>query len=231
MSSIAANNISRLDAVCPYANAGTTLTQTLYIMERRAHSFISQAAANQTRAHEIIRETGIIESWEAIGAKVNLIGSLATGLLMDHLDIDFHIYTDRLIPADSSAAVAAIAAASDRFTNVTYTNLINTEEECIEWHAWYRDTDGRTWQIDMIHIRRGSAFDGFAERMAHRISEVLTPQTRETILRLKHATPDDMKIPGVEYYAAVLSAGITDYDDFLRWRTASDTSDLINWLP
>ena len=88
-----------------------------------------------------------------------------------------------------------------------YTNLIDTEEECIEWHAAYRDRDGRMWKMDMIHIRRGSAYDGFAERMASRIGAVLTEETRDAILRLKYETPDTESIIGAEYYAAVLSGG------------------------
>lgn len=47
--------------------------------------------AMQERAHEVICRSGIREAWERIGAKVNQVGSMATGLLMKHRDIDFHI--------------------------------------------------------------------------------------------------------------------------------------------
>lgn len=49
---------------------------------------------------------------------------------------------------------------------------------------------GRTHvEMDMIHIRRGSAYDGFAERMASRIGAVLTEETRDAILRLNTKPP------------------------------------------
>ena len=49
------------------------------------------AALNTERAMEVVRDSGIIGIWESVGARVNLVGSLKTGLLMKHRDIDFHI--------------------------------------------------------------------------------------------------------------------------------------------
>ena len=46
------------------------------------------AAANQQRAREVIRDTGLEAAWRAAGAEPNLVGSLRTGLLMKHRDID-----------------------------------------------------------------------------------------------------------------------------------------------
>ena len=58
------------------------------------------AAANQQRAREVIRDTGLEAAWRAAGAEPNLVGSLRTGLLMKHRDIDFHIYSPSLNIAD-----------------------------------------------------------------------------------------------------------------------------------
>lgn len=57
---------------------------------------INLSAKNQEIARKVIKNSGIIEAWQKIGAKVNLVGSLANGLLMKHRDIDFHIYTDTI---------------------------------------------------------------------------------------------------------------------------------------
>ena len=54
--------------------------------------------------------------------------------------------------------------------------------------------------MDMIHIREGSRYDGYFEKVAQRISEIMTDEIRETILRLKYETPETEKIIGVEYY-------------------------------
>ena len=102
--------------------------------------------------------------------------------------------------------------------SITFRNLIHTDEACVEWHMDCRDTEGDVWQIDMIHLVRGSRYDGYFERMAERIRAVLTLETRATILYLKNATPDDMKVMGVEYYQAVLRDGVRTWDDFLAWR-------------
>ena len=40
------------------------------------------ARRNQQKARKIIEDTKIIPIWESIGARVNLVGSLSTGLLM-----------------------------------------------------------------------------------------------------------------------------------------------------
>lgn len=193
-------------------------------------NYVDVAARNMKRAAELVESLGLVEQWRKIGADVNLIGSFATGLLMKHLDIDLHVYTDVLSVRDSFAAVAGIASHKG-VRHVVFSDLSYTEEACFEWHLTYRDTDGRDWTVDMIHILRGSAFDGFAENMARRISEVLTDETRDTILRLKYETPDGMHISGPQYYAAVLSDGVRDYEGLVAWIGKHRDDDLINWLP
>lgn len=59
------------------------------------------AKQNQEKAWQVIKNTNIIQIWEDAGAKINLVGSLRTGLLMKHRDIDFHIYSSPLNLADS----------------------------------------------------------------------------------------------------------------------------------
>ena len=98
-----------------------------------------------------------------MGAEADLVGSLRTGLLMKHRDIDFHIYSSPLRVADSFAAMARLAE-NPRIRRIEYGNLLDAQDQCLEWHAWYADADERLWQIDMIHMPRGSAWDGYFER-------------------------------------------------------------------
>ena len=161
------------------------------------------AAANQQRAREVIRDTDLEAIWRSVGAEANLVGSLRTGLLMKHRDIDFHIYSSPLRVADSFAAMARLAE-NPRIRRIEYGNLLDAQDQCLEWHAWYADADERLWQIDMIHMPRGSAWDGYFERVADRISAVLTDETRRAVLQIKYDTPDEVKIMGIEYYQAVL---------------------------
>ena len=188
------------------------------------------AKRNQQKAWEIIEDTRIVRIWEGIGAKVNLVGSLRTGLLMKHRDIDFHIYTS---PLDLSASFRAMAELAENTSvkKIEYTNLLHTAEACIEWHAWYQDMEGELWQMDMIHIQEGSRYDGYFERVAERISAVLTDEMRLAILKLKYETPDTEKIMGVEYYQAVIEDGVRSYPEFEEWRRLHPAVGVVEWVP
>lgn len=70
------------------------------------------AAANQRRAREIIRTLRIEAIWREAGARINLVGSLRTGLLMARRDIDFPIYSPCLGLAESFAAIERLAGNS-----------------------------------------------------------------------------------------------------------------------
>ena len=83
----------------------------------------------------------------------------------------------------------------------------------------------------MIHIRKGSRYDGYFEHVAERISAVLTEETRNTILQLKYETPETEKIMGVEYYQAVLQDGVRDYAEFKAWREAHPVTGVLEWIP
>lgn len=188
------------------------------------------AKRNQQKAWEIIEDTRIVRIWEGIGAKVNLVGSLRIGLLMKHRDIDFHIYTS---PLDLSASFRAMAELAENTSvkKIEYTNLLHTAEACIEWHAWYQDMEGELWQMDMIHIQEGSRYDGYFERVAERISAVLTDEMRLAILKLKYETPDTEKIMGVEYYQAVIQDGVRSYPEFEEWRRLHPAVGVVEWVP
>ena len=173
------------------------------------------AAANQQRAREVIRDTDLEAIWRSVGAEANLVGSLRTGLLMKHRDIDFHIYSSPLRVADRFAAMARLAE-NPRIRRIEYGNLLDAQDQCLEWHAWYADADERLWQIDMIHMPRGSAWDGYFERVADRISAVLT---------------DEVKIMGIEYYQAVLRDGVRTYAEFEAWRAANPVEGILEWMP
>lgn len=188
------------------------------------------AAANQQRAREIIRDTDLERIWRSVGADPHLVGSLRTGLLMKHRDIDFHIYSPDLRLADSFAAMARLAE-HPRIRRIEFANLLDAEDQCLEWHAWYADADDALWQIDMIHMPRGSAWDGYFERVADRIAAVLTDETRNAILQLKYDTPDTVKIAGIEYYRAVLRDGVRTYREFEAWREAHPLTGIVEWMP
>ncbi len=209
--------------------------------------------ARRQAALGVIREVGVVEAWQSVGATVNLVGSVRSGLIMKNLDIDFHVYTDEPTTSrvhesllsmprreggrrakrsqpmleKSRAAIARLKGVRD----IQFRNLLDTEEECLEWHAAYDDAEGTTWQLDMIHIRRGSTFDGAIERTTDAIIARLEPETREAILRIKHDAPEGVKTPGIEVYYAVLSLGLRTYEEFAAWKQSNPSIDLLGWMP
>lgn len=188
------------------------------------------AARNQKKAHEIIKESGVVEAWQSAGAELNLVGSLKTGLFMKHRDIDFHIYTPNFTAEEGFKAISKLAQ-NPKIVRVEYNNLADTEEYCYEWHAYYKDDCGDIWQFDMIHILKGSTYDGFFEDIANRISAVLTEETKQTVLKLKYQTPDDMKIMGIEYCHAVIGGGVRTWEEFLQWRKNNPVNGVCQWKP
>ena len=187
------------------------------------------AEDNLKKALSVIEKSGVRQAWEAVGATVNQVGSMAMGLLMKHRDIDFHIYTEKLDIAESFEVTKKICV-NPAVTRMEYRNLADTEEACLEFHIYFM-LDGEEWQIDMIQILKGSHFDGYFERVAERINTVLTPETRRAILELKYLTPDNEHIMGIEYYQAVIADGVRTYPEFIQWRKTHPANGIINWCP
>ncbi len=188
------------------------------------------AKEDQSRAWDVVREARIQEAWKSIGAEINLVGSLRTGLLIRHLDIDFHVYTEPMDLADSFRAMA-ILAQNPRMRRVTYANLLDAEDMCLEWHAWYEDPRGDTWQIDMIHIAKASRYAGYFERVADRINAVIDEEQRQAILSIKYAIPEDKKVMGVKIYMAVMRDGVRDYARFVEWEKSHPEEGIFSWMP
>lgn len=191
---------------------------------------IEIAQTNQLRAHEIIQELNLIPLWASINVEAHLVGSLRMGLLMKHLDIDLHLYSDPVSLADDFRIIARLAQ-NPRIKRIEYANLLDTEEACLEWHLHYEDPLNQMWQIDMIHILKGSRYDGYFEQMADRIVAALTDETRHTILQLKYETPESEKIMGIEYYQAVLRDGVKNYAEFETWRRQHPVTGIVTWMP
>lgn len=193
-------------------------------------NYISLSRNRQDRAHSIIRNLQLTERWQAAGADIHIVGSLRTGLLMNHLDMDFHIYSPQPSPETDFALMAGIATCPG-IRSIQYVNLLDTSEACLEWHVLYEDTERDTWQIDMIHIRRGSIYDGHFEKVADRITEILSPEERRTILKLKYQTPDSMKIGGIEYCRAVIDGHVRTFEQLLRYIETRPAEGIIDWMP
>lgn len=188
------------------------------------------AESMQKDAWQVIHDTNIIEIWSSIGATINLVGSLKMGLLINNRDIDFHVYMTPFNLSDSFSAMARLAE-NKRIKTIRYGNLLEAGDKCIEWHAFYGDKYGHTWQIDMIHILNESEYAGHFEKVAERISAVMTPEIRANILRIKHGLPIEKKVMGIQIYKAVIEHGIQDIDSFWAWKEQNPDDGIITWMP
>lgn len=186
--------------------------------------------ANQKKAYKVLEESGIVEICEVAGCRINLVGSLKMGLLMSHRDIDLHIYSSG-ITAESSFAIAAKIAKNPKVTEIRCINGLHTDEHCVAWHIFYRADDGEIWQFDIIHIEDGTEYDGYFERMADRIVEVITSEQKDAILRLKFEAPECKGYHGVEYYEAVIADGIRTLPDFENWVIEHRKKEPYYWIP
>lgn len=188
------------------------------------------AKHNQQRARNVLDDTGVLDIWAAAGFRAELVGSLRTGLLMCNLDIDMHVYSDPFSQAAGFEAIARLAQ-HPRIRRIEYTNLLDAEDQCLEWHAWYEAPDGDTWQIDMIQIHTESPYAGYFERVADAIVAKLTAETKQAILEIKSNVPREQKVPSIEVYLAVLRDGVRDYVEFLEWKQRNPAQEIIEWVP
>nr|WP_319394567.1 phosphoglycerate mutase family protein [uncultured Desulfobacter sp.] len=188
------------------------------------------AESMQKVAWQVIHDTNIIEIWASIGATINLVGSLKMGLLINNRDIDFHVYTTPFNLSDSFSAMARLAK-NKGIKTISYSNLLEAGDKCIEWHAFYEDKYGHTWQIDIIHILNESVYAGHFEKVAERISGVMTPEIRANILRIKNSIPIEKKVMGIQIYKAVIEHGIQDIDSFWAWQEQNPDDGIITWMP
>lgn len=83
----------------------------------------------------------------------------------------------------------------------------------------------------MIHILNESAYAGHFEKVAARISAVLTPEIRANILRIKNSIPIEEKVMGIQVYRAVIEYGIQDIDAFRQWKEQNPDEGIITWMP
>lgn len=193
-------------------------------------NYFKQSEIATRRAYEILKDSGVALVWENAGADVRLVGSLKMNLLAKHRDIDLHVYSDG-ITEEQSFAIAAQMAKNPKVIEIKCQNGLHTDEHCIAWHLKYRMSGDEIWQIDIIHIERGTTYDGYFEEMAERIKRHLTDDLRELILQMKYETPDNEEIHGVEYYEAVIADGVRSLPELREWLKIRRAKKFYYWMP
>ncbi len=186
---------------------------------------------NLEKALQIIEELQIEEIWKASGSVCYLVGSVKTRLLVEHLDIDFHVYSNDFSITKSFKAISKICE-NPKITDVVYKNLMKAEDMCLEWHLSYEETPFRIWTIDIIHIMNESPYAGMIERVTGKINAVMTDKWRNAILKIKwESSRKNEKVIGIEVYQAVIDDGVETYDDFKTWEMNRKSTGISLWEP
>jgi len=189
------------------------------------------ATKNLEQAFEIIRELQIEKIWEKLDSKCYLVGSVKTGLIMNKLDIDFHTYSDDFSIAKSFNAISQICQ-NPKIKEVTYRNLLDVEDMCLEWHLTYEETPERIWTIDIMHIKNESPYAGVIERVTQKIKSALTKKLKQTILEIKwECSQQKVATCGIDIYQAVIGDGIETFEEFKVWNQNKKESAISLWEP
>ena len=160
-----------------------------------------------------------------------MVGSVKTGLLMSHLDIDFHVYSDEFSVEKSFNAIAKISQ-NPKIKEVFYKNLLEEDDMCLEWHLLYEEVPERIWTIDIMHIKNESLYAGVIERVTEKISSVLTEKMKQTILKIKwESERHKEKIFGIDIYQAVIEENIDTFQDFQIWKQNKKDVGISLWEP
>lgn len=192
---------------------------------------VSISKKNIEKAFEIIAGLKIREIWESVGSVCYLVGSVRTGLLMDKLDIDFHVYSDDFSIGKSFDAISQISQ-NPKIKEVTYQNLLDAEDMCLEWHLWYKETPGSVWTIDIMHIKNESAYAGVIERVTEKIKAAVTESQKQRILEIKsECYRRKEEYLGIDLYQAVMAEGIETFEEFKMWKQNKKDTGISLWEP
>jgi hypothetical protein len=181
-------------------------------------------------ASKVLTVLNIADHCKEVKGSLNIVGSLKTDLMLNHRDIDLHFYTSEPMVEKSFAFMKGLAE-NNAIKDIQYKNLLDTKEECIEWHLWYEAEEGISWKLDIIHIRKGSFYDGFFEAVTDKVIQKLTHETKEIILQIKYELGEKSNVPGIQIYHAVLEHGVKNCTDFIQWQKENPLDSILEWVP
>jgi hypothetical protein len=169
-------------------------------------------------AYNIINELNIENVFKEYDYKANLIGSVPTKLLMNNLDIDYHVYSNNMNINDIYKLIGVIAT-NKRIIETSFFNFFDSEDKSYDCHLHYLDNDNNKWRIDIIFIKNNSPYVGKAENIRDIINNNITQDQRNKILRIKNELyKNNIEFHGIEVYKAVIEFAISTTEDFIKWK-------------
>jgi hypothetical protein len=190
---------------------------------------LERAEARQHTAEHILRELDLVNRWNRFG-RCNLVGSVAYGLVVAP-DIDMEIFCPEPKIEDGFEILRACAL-SPNVVRTRFWNALGPPHFGLYWRVDY-DHEGEEWKIDMW-----SMADSYSEPCGTHLTEpmlrALTPESRETILRLKEAVraSDTVDCPSIQIYRAVLDDNVKNIEEFEEWLPEHPLTGVVtDWKP
>jgi hypothetical protein len=185
------------------------------------------ASKNMEKAKKIIDEIKISKICGDYGYKANLIGSVATDLLMDNFDIDFHVYSNNFSVNNIYTLIGEIAE-NKKIVSTSCYNFLNDDDKSLDWHIHYINEYNENWKIDIIFLKNESPYCGKAELLAEKIKSKITDVERKNILKLKWEGKE-IEYKGIEIYKAVMEYKIKTIDEFIKWKNSKEYKSINLW--
>ena len=184
---------------------------------------------NLLTAKKIIEDLNLENIFMENNYKANLIGSVATNLLMDNLDIDFHVYPNIFSIEDIYKIIGKISLNKNITRTSCLHNDLETEYRTLDWHIRYNDEENNSWRIDLIFFKENSPYIGKAEKVVEIINSKITETHKKSILEIKYnAKKLNIEFKGIEIYKAVMECGIKTINEFMDWKKDKEYN-LINF--
>ena len=190
--------------------------------------FKRKAADLQRQALQVIEDLKIRYRWELVG-KTILVGSANFGL-MTTPNLDFEIYVEEPDIRIGFNTVAEFAAVSG-VKQIQFCNFLGTSDPGLYWRIDYQDKYGVMWDIDNWLVPFSHPHAGMADNFAAAMKKVLTDETRQIILEIKSQIPPEKKLRGIDIYKAVISGGVRDKEQLMKWIAKYPPVEMETWQP
>ncbi len=197
-------------------------------MAKQDVSQSKKALELQKQANMVIENLHIRQQWGLVGETI-LVGSASFGL-MTTPNLDFEIYVeepDVRLGFDTIREFAAMPGVKQ----IQFCNFMGTFDPGLYWRIDYQDPQGLMWDIDNWLVPFSHPYAGMAESFANAMQQALTAETRQIILEIKSQRSPDNSIRGIDVYKAVLSGGVRNIAQLIKWLASNPPVEMETWQP
>ena len=190
---------------------------------------LSRAEARQQIAEHILNELDLANRWNKYGT-CHLVGAVAYHLVVAP-DIDMEIFCPET-KVEDGFEVLSKCALHPNVKKIRFWNALGPPHYGLYWQIRY-DHEGEEWKIDMWSVADSYSLP-CGVRLTEPMNQALTPESRETILRIKEAIfkNNDLECFSIQIYRAVLSFNVCTFEEFLEWLPQNQLSGVVtDWKP